>query len=826
MPKASPALSAFNSGELSPLIEGRTDDDFSPTYRSGCKRLENFICTVQGAAMRRGGERFVAETKDSSDRSWLIPFVFNKSQAFVLEFGDQYIRFYRDRGVLLDSGSPYEISTPYLIADLTAADGSCALSFVQSGDVLYLTLAGYPPKKLSRVGNTNWTLTDYSPSNGPFKELNIDKAITVTGVTYNATITGAANNGSGLIRLTVGSTTGLTTGQTVRVALVTGTTEANGFWTVTVVDGTKIDLQGSTFTNAYSSGGEIRVRGDVGNTVTLTASSAIFEAGHADSLFYLELSDFSDSPPWEVAKPISFTQRRRSDGKTYEAASTGVTGSSKPIHTEGQQYDGFDDTSTVGTTEGVLWQYNDSGSGVIRITSVSSSTVVVGEITQAIPYEFTISSKPTYRWAHSAWSDVEGYPTKVAFFRERLFFAKSYTIYGSVAGDFENMAAKEQGEVLADSAIIFPVLSDQVNEVQWMTPTQGGLLVGTEGAEFVVGSSSNGEPFGATNIDIDPQTGFGSRGVTPVRVANSILFVQRSGRKLYETTYNNTFESYEANDCTVIAEHITRTGIVDMAYQQDPYTMVWVALADGGLRGLTLQAGQRVKAWQKHPLGGNGKAESVVSIPSPDGNRDDVWLIVKRTINGSTKRYVGYLNKEHEVGDDIKDAFYLDCGLTYEGVAATTISGLSHLEGETVDILADGATHPQRTVSSGSVTLQRAASKVQIGYACPAVLQTMRINAGAADGTAQGKTKRITKANFRFYETVGAKIGADENNLDEIQFRSPSNAMDTALQPFTGDKLEAWPNGYDVDGYIMVKQDKPLPMTVVAIHPQVDTQDR
>jgi hypothetical protein len=311
-----------------------------------------------------------------------------------------------------------------------------------------------------------------------------------------------------------------------------------------------------------------------------------------------------------------------------------------------------------------------------------------------------------------------------------------------------------------------------------------------------------------------------------VSVGDSTLFVQRSGRKIYEVTYSITAEKNQTRDLSVLADHITRGGIVDMCYQQDPHSIVWAARGDGVLIGLTLQQEQRVTGWHRHPIGGNGVVEAVASIPAPDGTRDDLWMIVRRTINGQSKRYVEYLNPEYDEGDDIEDAFYVDSGLTYDGASATVISGLSHLEGETVDILGDGMVLPSKTVSGGQITLDYAASVVQVGLPCPAKLKPMRLEAGAQDGTAQGKTKRINKLNIRLWNTVGGKAGPREDLLDEIPFRTTANNMDEAIPPFTGDKLIEWPGGYEVNGDIIIVQDQPLPMTVVAMHPQLHTQDR
>lgn len=224
-------------------------------------------------------------------------------------------------------------------------------------------------------------------------------------------------------------------------------------------------------------------------------------------------------------------------------------------------------------------------------------------------------------------------------------------------------------------------------------------------------------------------------------------------------------------------------------------------------------------------LGGSGKVESLVCVPSPDNDRDDLWMIVRRTINGATKRYVEYMAAEYEDGDDQEDAFYVDCGLTYDGAPNDTLSGLDHLEGETVAVLAAGAVHPDCVVSGGSITLDYEASVVQVGLACPAKLATMRIEAGAGDGTAQGKRKRLHQVIARFMDTCGGTLGPDEAHLDEILFRSTGYPMDAPVPPYTGDKLVPWPGGYETDGKIWYVNNQPLPVTVVAYFPGLMTQD-
>jgi hypothetical protein len=764
MPKASPLRSSFNAGELSPLMGGRTD---VAKYNNGCSVMDNFIPSVQGPAVRRAGTRFVSEVKASANRTWLAKFEFNTTQAYVLEFGDFYIRFYTNHGQVLSGGSTYEISTPYAVADLTdTTDGTFTLSMVQSGDVIYIAHPSYPLQKLSRLGNTNWTIAAAPLTNGPFKTQNVTRS------------------------------------QTLQASATTG-------------------------------------------TITLTASGHTpFTSSMVGTFVYLEPADLSAIKPWTAGQEYSsnpVNTYRRSDGKTYICTTSGTpssgkvwrTGPDKPIHTYGTQADG-DYQGISGTTcerQGLDWQFVDSGYGYAKITAYTDSTHVTAVVQGNNPLPSGVVSTATFRWALGSFSAVEGYPSKVCFFRERLTLAKGQQLFFSVSGDFENFAAKDDsGQVVADRSIQVTISSDQVNTVQWLAPTQA-LLIGTSGAEFACQENTSNEAFAPGNVKIEKQTADGSRSVTPVSVGYSTLFVQRSGRKLKEAAYNFQQNGYVTNDLSVLAEHITLGGIVQTTWHKEPYVAMWAARADGKLLGFTFNKEQDVLGWHGHTIGGaystgNAVVESVCVIPGPNRDRDELWVIVKRTINGSTKRYVEYLEREYRDGDLQSSCFYVDSGATYSGAPATTISGLTWLEGQTVQVLADGAAHPDRVVTSGSISLQVSASVVQVGLGCPATLKTTRIEAGAGDGTAQGKMKRINKVVIRFYNTLGAKAGPDTSTLDTIEFRSGSNLMDQAPPLFTGDKLMEWPGGYDFDGFVTVKQDQPLPMTVVAIMPQVHTFDR
>jgi hypothetical protein len=306
--------------------------------------------------------------------------------------------------------------------------------------------------------------------------------------------------------------------------------------------------------------------------------------------------------------------------------------------------------------------------------------------------------------------------------------------------------------------------------------------------------------------------------------------VQRAGRKVRELAYVYEVDGFRSPDMTVLSEHITESGLISSDYQQEPWSIVWFVRNDGQLVGLTYERDQDVIGWHRHIFGGSYSGgdsivESVACIPTPDGTADETWLIVKRTIDGTTRRYIEYITPRFD-SDQTEDAFFVDCGLTYDSTPATAISGLDHLEGETVSILADGATHPDRTVSAGQITLSRSASVVHVGLAYESNIETLNIEAGAADGTSQGKTKRIHRLNIRLFKTLGLMFGPSSDKLDRMTFRTSADEMGNPPALFTGDKSINWNGYYEVEGIVYLRQDQPLPLTILGIMPQLVTQDR
>jgi hypothetical protein len=379
--------------------------------------------------------------------------------------------------------------------------------------------------------------------------------------------------------------------------------------------------------------------------------------------------------------------------------------------------------------------------------------------------------------------------------------------------------------------MVFTLNTDQVNVIEWINAGRA-LTIGTAGGEFICSAALDGEALTPGNVKIVRHSTYGSKTkVAPQRVEQVLLFVQRSGRKLRELVYDDNVNAYVAPDMTILADHITLGGITRLAFQQEPNRLIWATLSTGDLICFTYERSQQVTAWHRHTLGGtDSKVESIAAIPHPDGDQDQLWMVVSRTIGGATKRYVEVMEPEWQRTNAVSSAFFVDSGLSYSGVSTSAVAGLGHLEGQTVAILADGATHPEEVVSGGSVTLDRSATEVHVGLPYAATLTTMRLEAGASDGTSQGKTKRVTNVVIRLDQTgAGLLYGPTDvtADMDELHLRDSFDPMSAALPLFDGDTgVLPWPDGYEQPARLTLKHTLPLPCTVTAVMPQLNTQDR
>jgi len=530
--------------------------------------------------------------------------------------------------------------------------------------------------------------------------------------------------------------------------------------------------------------------------------------------------------------------------------------------------------------------------GFCKVTAYTDSTHVNATVLKDFG-----GTGATKLWREGAFSDTMG-PNAIALFEGRLIFGGTanwpQSIWGSCVQMYEKFAGTEEKfTVEDDDNWMFTFATGDVNLIQWLASAKN-LLVGGRSAEFVCRGEDYDDTITPSSVVVKKEATYGSANIAPVSIGRgqSLLFVQRGERKVLELTYDFV-TGYFAPDMTILAEHITKGGLVEMAYQFNPDSVVWIIRKDGVLLGLTYQKDHDVIGWHKHTT--QGYYESVAVIPGEQ--IDEVWVLVRRTIGGETKRYIEWF-KNRDFNGLIEDAFFVDSGLTYYegkdisgatktnpvvitcnahgwsngdrvyikdvkgmteindkkfeianvttdtfelkgingteytayesgGIAALLteiLTGMDHLAGEEVALLVNGAAHVPKTVSdAGEISLDREAWKVHAGLGYTSILETMRIEKEIGGNTIQGKVKRITEMATRLYETVGCKIGF-EGKMEIVPFRDPYDKMDVPLDLFTGDKISAFPAGFERDARIRIVQDLPLPITVIAIMPRMEAE--
>jgi hypothetical protein len=851
MPAVSWLQSNFNGGELSPSLFGRVQE---PRYKESLGSCLNYVPVIQGFADRRPGTFFVKEVKTSANFTRLIRFEFSTTQAYVLEFGNQYIRFYTNEGQVLSGGVAYEITSPFLTADLPL------LVFTQKADVLYITHPTYWPNKLLRFGATNWRLQNIPFIDGPYRPSmqiqslagpdvpNVQSQVTVTKpaatllVTANDSFNVAATaNNAGLVQITTTADHNFVTAQPVWMAAVGGTVEANGVWDIDVIDARNFTLRGSAFVNAWTAGG--------------TAKPALFNVPVLGGPLGSRLMRFLISGTWQ-----------------WGILTFGIDPHQAQMITLPDQ-PGV--TLTVATTE----------------------------------------------WRFGSWYPAN-YPGTVAFHEDRLCFAGTpanpNALECSKSSNYENFAPTgTDGSVKDNNALSFTLNSSDVNAMKWLVSDEKGLLGGTSSGEWIIRPSINQDAMTPTNISAKKTMSWGSAsGVLANALGKATIFVQRGAKKIREMLFYFDIDGYRALDLTELSEHITGAGVTDSAKQILPYNLVWYVRNDGALIALTYEREMQVLkvGWSRHYLGGASDAagdipvvESIACIPAPDGTHDELWMIVKRRVNGATKRYIEYMAKYFEDTDNQEDAHFVDCGAVFDspititggitqanpgvvtalahGLAngnqvqikgvvgmtqvnyrrytvagatantfqlhdsdgnaidtsaygvyvsggtvrklVTSITGLTWLENETVDVLADGAVVKGLVVSNtGVLTLPNPTATAHIGYGYNSDVQLLPAEAGSAIGTALGKKRRTTRASIMVHRTLGMKYGMDAANLDTMNFRTDADGNNRPPGLFSGILQESIEADYDWLNQLLLRQDEPLPSRLLAVALDLDTQDR
>jgi hypothetical protein len=808
MPRAVTVQTNFTSGEISPRLKGRVD---LTKYFNGAQQLKNFIVKPQGGIFARPGTIFCCEVKDSSKTTILIEFEYSDIQSFIIEAGAGYMRFIKDHERLEVASVPVEVSTPYTEDELPY------LRFAQSADVLYIAHPAHPTMQLSRLSDTNWSLDAYENEDGPYLPQNAtDNTMLVSGVVDRANL---ANSVAEFAGGDVGNFVEFNQLGVPVIAEVIANIDANNN-TVRPIENIIAPVDSTAVVTEAA--------GVVTSTVAIFSNDNVGSYIKVTGNWYL-ISGYTDTTHVSVGSALSMV------ATTGDLILSGRSIIADVLASE---------NTFVASDVGRHMRFNFSTEQVWGIieTYINAKAITISldrnvPVKQSDPSTLRDDGK-TALWRLGAWSASTGYPSTVAFHEERLVFAATpyqpQTFWMSVSGEYSNHApTNNQSAVLDNSAINGTIASGRVNAIKWLNsgPT---LIIGTFGAEWQVRASNQGTAITPTNISVVQHTTYGSGNISPIRIGSAVVFIQRNGRKVRELQYDYQSDSLQAKDMTIVNEQIIRKGgkTTSMAYQQEPNSIVWVALTDGTLAGMTYVKDQEVYAWHNHQIGGtynNGQAQvrSVAVISNLDGNEDELYMIVRRTINGITRQYIEYLSSEVDPTDenDKDNLDFVDCAIPYSGASVSSISGLTHLAGETVQIFADGATRTPTTITlTGTLSFTTAASTIFAGLPYESVVKTFPPEGGNPLGASTSLVKRIDRIAVRIHESMGFKFGPTIDRLDQWSARSGDSPMDSSPPLRTLDVPLKFEGLYKPDGCIIVKRDSPTPLNILAIVTSFDTE--
>ena len=446
---------------------------------------------------------------------------------------------------------------------------------------------------------------------------------------------------------------------------------------------------------------------------------------------------------------------------------------------------------------------------------------------------FTPDFAVTPPLARVLFNSASNYPRRATYYQQRRFFANTLNdpdvIWASRTGFTSNFGVSSP--LQDDDALTFKIAGGQHNPVRHLLGLKT-LIVLTDAGEWSVGQIR--VPLTPASLGADQETYVGVCDVEPVVIGNSILYVQSRGTIVRDLRFDYQVNGLGGRDLTLFASHLFDGYTVDdMAYQQTPHSIVLACRSDGVLLGLTYLHEEDVWGWHRHDTGAAGLIQHVCVVP--ESGEDVVYVIVRRTIQGAYRRYVEKLERR-EVFDLAADAFFVDSGLSYDGAPVLTISGLSHLEGEILAVLADGAVlyngdpvgtnAPSFKVIAGSLTLPTPAAPAT-GYSIIhaglpilyADLETLDLDVQGAN--IRDKRKRIGALNLLVDGTSRSfYAGPDSANL--YQYKLAPQETGSAVTLFSGQLEMSVVAKFDNEGRILIRQKDPLPVAILGVLPVVE----
>lgn len=974
--KAAPFQSVMNAGEFGPRMDARVDFE---KYAAAVSRGLNMIALPQGGLTLRPGTRFIKATKTGAARVFGFEPVAESS--YIVEAGEQYLRFYRNQGSIsvaetdaaitngtftsditgwtdvstgtgaiswssgtmafssvedgysaarqaITIGASYQaevhairfrvlgdiraegtvrvgttagdddlalatIGWGYQTISFTPGQGTVYLEFrtksgrsmklddveflsdevveiptpyavgevndiriAQSADVVYMFHPDHPVYRLERRGDASWAHVRTFFEDGPWGGINpgidLGEANLIPNFRFESGTEGWTKAVTGTGFVDHDEAQGVVFLR--RRAPVDPTSAADYAGTALIRHETSTPNTGAVHVLHFQIVGsgeiELSVGSTAGGTEIVTATdygagwySVSFTPGV--STFYVQ---FKGDQDLEVIGGVGAVF-------CYQSRSRMLTPSGKTGSVTLTVQDGADAvfaSTDVGRLVRLEWPGREPGYGYI--TGFTSATQVTLQVARKLP-----ETAPTETWQLGSWSDTTGYPRTGALFQQRLYAGRTYgnpqTIWASQTGNFEDMRPDSwvagASTVEDDDAINVTLAAKRISPIHWIAGTRR-LLVGTASGNWAF--RSQGAALTPLDISAEAHTSVDCADMEPVQIDEVGIFTHRAKRSVYDIGFSYEIEGFRASDLTILAEHVNRPGIEEMAYQAEPFSNVWTRLADGTMACMTYKRAQGVVGWLPQELAGDGEVISMATIPGAtaasgqvydSSDRDELWLVVKRTINGNEVHYIemmegvfdgpnraAYLDKDTFATDmrtDQASAFYVDCGLTYSGTPVSSVSGLDHLEGETVKVVADGAVQQDKTVASGAITLDQAASTVHVGLGYSWVIRSLKLPYGAQGGSGVAKTKTINKIGVVLKDSASFEYGVEvegDVQLWRNPFRNAAMPMGEAVPLFTGEVILDLDGGYDTDPRVLLKGDLPLPVTLLGFSPEMKTNER
>lgn len=807
---------SFNGGEISPWTDARVDLD---KYRSSCRKLVNMQPTIYGGAYRRPGSVFIGACHDSTAVSRLEAFEYSYNSGavranVVMEFGEGFVRIFskeasvgpdatlwgmglpyiRDDYVFL-IGSPtvyrclipntssgsfatdlaagkwevqadYILTTPYLQSEVFG------IQFVQQNDVIFAVHPMHQPIVISRVTEASFTIRPFLMEWPTVRDLELTGiTLTPSAVTGNITLTASAP--------------------------VFDAGHIGSRWLIiyrredpSVEIDLKVSAPGTTTAPLF-------VLGEW--SCNIRASSS----GYGDFNIKILVERSYDKVTWETLRTL---------GSEKASIQGVITGTEIDPCFLRIRYLSNSGTIPVGTSA-VLEALDPDQYGIVEITSFASITSAGAKVLFELG-----GTTATKLWNEAAWSDFRGWPRAICLHEQRLYFAgntaQPQTIWGSVTDDYTNFRIGTD----ADQGLSLTIAADQSFGIVWLL-SKDSLLVGTGGSEWVIGGSQGGTALSPTDARAKRSSSYGSEPLQAVAAQDASLFVQRAGRQVRELFYSFEKDNLVANDLVLLAEHITGTGIKQIAIQKNPGTILWCITNDGRLIGLSYERGQNVAGWFQFKCDDADDRFESVAV----GN-DVVYVATRRRSDGGFIRYLEYFQpgvldvlRLYTSGPIPQSLVFADCAKVVNGAEPfSSFTGFDYLEGRTVNVVADGGLHPDVVVTDGTITLDYPATNLIVGLPYASLLEPTYLEGNDPNSLLKVAKKRVKRVLVEFYRSLGCEASTNGGGFDPIPFRNVTDGAVTSL--FSGERELTLGGSTARQVSCTLRSKSPLPLVILSMH--------